>query len=539
MPAHRQIKSPPRGALLASEGDRGFSGLWNQRLVFFSVIARFGLGAEPRASAFAVSRRLFAHGLGTIYFCAFASLGVQLMGLAGSRGISPAAEFLRVARAQLGSGAALQAPSVFWLGAGDSVLAGWCIAGAILSVLLALGICPGFLSLLCWGIYLSFCSVTSPFLDFQWDTLLLETGLIAAVYLPWQPLPRWSAIAPVSHIGRCLIWWLLFRLMFESGIVKLSWHDPAWRDLSAMRYHYETQPLPLVTAWWAAQAPLWVLKAQSLFVFVAELAMPFLILAPRRLRHFGALVMMALQAGILVTGNFAFFNYLSILLCVPLLDDRFWPGKLRAWLIQFKPPPPRGSPLAAVLLAPGAAAILLLASIGFCDSCAGPSGSHWPNWARSLERYAAPFRSFNSYGLFRVLTTERPEIVVEGSDDGEIWLSYEFRWKPGNVAAPPRLVAPHQPRLDWQMWFAALGNYRENDWFIRFLGRLLEGSPPVLRLLKTNPFPAHPPRYVRAILYRYRFTHFGDGRDWWTRNLVGLYCPPLTLGELDSSPPRN
>jgi hypothetical protein len=476
---------------------------------------------------FLIARRLFAVALGVIFFCAFASLAVQVRGLFGARGIVPIAEFLAAVEKQLGGGAWVQVPSVFWLNAGDGFLVAMCAAGAVLSLALAVGCAPGPCALLCWAIYLSFCTVGSPFLNFQWDALLLETAFLAIFYLPWSLRPNWSRESRVSRVARWLLWWLLFRLMFESGVVKLSSGDPTWRDLSALDFHFETQPLPLWTAWFAHQLPRWMLRVATAAMFAIEFVAPFLIVAPRRWRHAGALALIALQAAIAATGNYAFFNLLTAALCIPLLDDAAWPARLRARFAATLDAP-AGKPWPLWLFAPVAAVIVIVTAIPLVTCFR--TGWRWPEPFAGLQRGLAPLMSFNGYGLFAVMTTTRPEIIVEGSMDGVNWQPYGFRWKPGDPRDRPRLAAPHQPRLDWQMWFAALGDVRQNPWFVNFLVRLLEGSPDVLDLLGWNPFPRQPPRYVRAVMYDYHFTRPGDAA-WWKREETGLYCPPISLRE--------
>ncbi len=497
--------------------------------MYFSLLTKMAWGHDPRPSRFTVARRFFSHGLGVIFFVAFASWAVQWRGLVSSQGIVPAASLMENVSRQIGTRSYQLLPSLFWFGNSDAALQGGCIAGLVLSLALACGIWPGGCALLCWTLYLSFCSVSSPFLDFQWDTLLLETGLIAAVYLPWSFLPKWNQRTSGAILGRWLVCWLNFRLMFESGVVKLSSGDSTWYDLTALHYHYETQPLPLWTAWYADQSPMWVLKLETLIVFTIELIVPFFIFAPRRLRHAAGVTLIALQVGILATGNYAFFNWLSILLCIPLFADSIWPQKWRLRLLKTNEFPPwHGRRWVGWTLASLAAVVLLVTG----DQVISSFG--WRlHLLDILEEPLAPLRSFNSYGLFRVMTQERPEIIIEGSEDGKIWRAYDFRWKPGDVYTRPQLVAPHQPRLDWQMWFAALGTYRENPWFINCLARLLEGSPDVLALLESNPFPDAPPKYIRAMLYQYHFTHYGDAA-WWRRELQGPYCPTLSKRPKDS-----
>ena len=273
------------------------------------------------------------------------------------------------------------------------------------------------------------------------------------------------------------------------------------------------------------------------FVFVAELLAPFLIFGPRRLRLAGCFLLALLQGLIAVTGNYGFFNLLTLALCVLLVDDLAWPrwrSRRPGIDPQAKRPPPRGRRWPAWLLAPVAAAYLLFGSVLLWQACFPEAHLPPPLAAAYDDTYGLiePFRLLNGYGLFSVMTRERPEIVVEGSNDREHWLAYSFRWKPGDLDRAPRFVAPYQPRLDWQMWFAALGTYRENRWFVPFLARLLEGSAPVTRLLAGNPFPDAPPRYVRAQVYDYHFTDPATRRrtgQWWRRELRGPYCPEISL----------
>ncbi|MEA3208095.1 MAG: lipase maturation factor 1 [Chthoniobacter sp.] len=454
-----------------------------------------------------------------------------MRGLFGARGIVPVAEFLGQVRDQLGGSAWRQVPTLCWLDASDGFLVGLCVAGCVLSLVLAAGFAPGACALALWALYLSFCAVGSPFLNFQWDALLLETALLAVFYLPWSVRPAWHRESRVSGLSRWLLWWLLFRLMFESGVVKLSSGDDTWRQLTALQFHFETQPLPIWTAWFVHQLPHWILAAMTVAVFAIELVAPFLIPAPRRVRHAAALALIALQVIILATGNYAFFNLLTIALCLPLLDDEFWPQR---WRGRYSPVAAEG-PVQAWprwLFAPVAAVIVVVTAMPLVGSLR--TGAHWPEAFTKLQRALEPSMSFNGYGLFAVMTTTRPEIIVEGSADAVYWQAYEFRWKPGNVHTRPDLVAPHQPRLDWQMWFAALSDYQHNPWFIRFLARLLEGSPEVLALLEWNPFPQRPPRYVRAVVYDYHFTRLGQGGSaWWTRGEPALYCPTISLKQAE------
>jgi hypothetical protein len=471
--------------------------------------------------------------LAAIFFCAFGSLGLQVRGLIGTHGISPAGDFLAAVHRNLGAAAYWRVPTFCWLNASDSFLSGLCIAGCLISLVMLCGVSPGGCALALWALWLSLVWVGSPFLNFQWDALLLETAFLAVFLLPFSPRPRWQPRSPVPRAARWLLLWLLFRLMFESGIVKLRSGDTTWRDFSALNFHFETQPLPLWTAWYAHFAPHSLLWAATLAMFVIELAVPFLIFAPPRFRHPAAGAMIALQVLILATGNYAYFNVLTIALCVLLFEDAAWP---RRWMEKLIPPAraepvtERDWPLKA--FAPIAAAVVIFTTLPLLAVVGLPGR----DTIRAIESVAEPLRTFNGYGLFAVMTTSRPEIVIEGSNDGFAWREYEFPWKPGDIRARPLLVAPHQPRLDWQMWFAALGTVRQNPWFPMFIRRLLEGSPDVLALMKTNPFPDRPPRYIRAVVYDYHFAKPGSGGAWWTRELKGLYMAPTRLNTGETPP---
>jgi hypothetical protein len=340
-----------------------------------------------------------------------------------------------------------------------------------------------------------------------------------------------SAVDP-PRLARWLLVWLLFRLMAGSGGVKLASGDTTWRDLTALTFHYETQPIPTPVAWWAHHLPSWLNRGCTASVLGIELFAPLLMLGPRRLRTLGFVLLGGLQLLIALTGNYAFFNLLSFALCLFLLDDvvvsrllpSFQPADER-WAGAFATRRVRHAILVAVAL--------LTVPVSFLNLTAGLDlpmpGSPL---VLPMARLIAPLRSVNSYGLFAVMTTTRDEIVMEGSDDGRSWREYEFRYKPGDQRRRPPWVAPHQPRLDWQMWFAALDRFDDQPWFQAFCVRLLEGSPPVLSLLAGNPFQGHAPRYVRGVLYRY---HFSDAAArasadaWWRRERLGAYSPALSL----------
>ncbi len=478
---------------------------------------------------YAVSSSLFLRLLGASYGFAFWSLGTQILGLIGQRGIVPAADLLDAAHRQFGSSALWRFPTLCWLSASDPFLKTLCLVGTGLAALLACDVAPALLLAALWALYLSLATVCREFLWFQWDSLLLEAGLLGMLLAPLRLRPSRQPEPPEALV-RWLVWWLLFRLMCSSGVVKLASGDPAWRTLTALTYHYETQPLPTWIGWWAHQLPSWFQRLSCAAMFAIELAAPFAIFCPTPLRRAGCWALILLQWLIALTGNYAFFNLLTVALCLLLLDDAAWPSAMRATASEasaMPPPRPRHWPQAVVL--PVSVVLLLLSSVPL-RLLAGRRPNQRDLIAAFYQRLA-PYRLVNTYGLFAVMTTTRNEIVLEGSRDGLEWKAYEFRDKPGDPRRPPAFVAPHQPRLDWQMWFAALGTYQDNPWFLRLCARLLEGSPDVLALLASNPFPEAPPRYLRAALYTYHFTDPATRRAsgaWWRREARGLYCPMLS-----------
>lgn len=496
-------------------------------------------GKKCQTPSYRVATWIFLRGVGIVYLIAFASLWSQMDGLVGQNGILPVKPFLEAAQGELGPSRFWWLPTLCWLNPSDGFLHLLCGGGVLFSSLLIFGIAPGPVLFLLWGFYLSLLTICREFLSFQWDILLLEAGFLSIFLAPLGFKPKPIGQMQPSVIVLWLLKWLLFRLIFSSGIVKLSSGDLAWRSLTALSFHYETQPLPTWTSWVIHQAPLWFQKASTFGMFVIELAIPFLIFAPRRWRLFACGAIIALQLLIMATGNYCFFNLLTILLCLLLIDDFSW-QKIWRWLPQPSPstsPSPlrgegRDEGWSRWILFPLTGVILLVSSVQLVSAFRVPVP--WPRPVMELVQGVAPFHSVNRYGLFAVMTTSRPEIIVEGSLDGMVWKPYEFKYKPGDPRPVPRFVAPHQPRLDWQMWFAALGSYQENPWFISFCLKLLEGSPQVLALLKENPFQEAPPRYLRAVLYDYRFTNPLERRstgDWWKRKRLGLYCPVLSLRE--------
>jgi predicted DCC family thiol-disulfide oxidoreductase YuxK len=494
-----------------------------------SFFTRLLWGNEVRRPTYFRSRDLFLRSLGAIYLIAFLSLWFQVDGLIGEHGILPVGNYLDAAREQLGSDAFVALPTLCWLDSSTAFLHFLCGAGAVVSVLLMAGLAPVVSLALLFVFYLSLTVAGQTFLSFQWDILLLETGFLALFFAPRVWRMRWHEDAPLSRVGLFLIKLLLFKLMLMSGVVKLTSGDNSWWNLTALDFHYWSQPLPTALAWWSDQHAEWFKKFSVAFCLFVEIVVPFFIWAPRRFRHIAAILLIGLQIAIAATGNYCFFNLLTIALCLVLFDDSVFGRVGTARCAVRGPRRARVLPAMAVLI------VTLPVNAMFVFSSFKPQ-VEWPRPVAAIAGYLESFHVISGYGLFRVMTKSRPEIVIEGSADGNDWFPYEFRWKPGALDRAPGWVAPHQPRLDWQMWFAALGTYRHNPWFVRLLERLLRGTPEVTALFARNPFQNDPPHYVRARLYQYRFTTSAEHRatgNWWKRQEDGDYLPAISLENLE------
>ena len=525
-----------------------------------SFFTRLLWGKDVRQPTYFESRRWFLRSLGCIYLIAFLSLWMQVDGLIGAHGILPVAEYLPAAQEHFGERATLLLPTLCWFNSSDAFLHFLCGAGAVISILLIAGFLPVLSLLLLFVFYLSLTIAGQTFLSFQWDILLLETGFLAIFFAPFRGRLTGARDAPISRWGHFLLKLLLFKLMVMSGVVKLtsgddSWgwldHSFHWSALTALDYHYWSQPLPTIFAWWADKHAEWFKHFSVAFCLFVEIIVPIFIWAPRRLRLIACGLLIFLQIAIAITGNYCFFNLLTIALCLLLIDDATWRFKERRSPNRRSEPVPEGGrfgdrpsqfqhwPAVTVLL------VTLPINATLIFSAFKPHAVV-PQPIGILYDYIEPFRIVNGYGLFRVMTKSRPEIILEGSADGIDWLPYEFKWKPGDVNQPPHWVAPHQPRLDWQMWFAALGTYRQNPWFVRLAECLLENNPRRYSgLLAHNPFPEraaalHPRHALRLPFYFVGRTQ-DDRRLVETRKTGRIFAPDIAsrfsqLGVLAESP---
>ncbi|XP_060068201.1 lipase maturation factor 2-like isoform X1 [Ylistrum balloti] len=572
-------------------------------------------------SGISYTRDVFLWGISGVYLMAFASLYVQIPGLYGENGILPAKLVLQekidsIEKLLDGAPTLMKLTPHLGLNAqeGMDLL---CLMGMLVSFLsLVFSVARDTVAYpILWMLYLSLYQVGQTFLWFQWDILLLEAGFLAILVAPLNlQLPKKWRMSPYHQHDSITLWlirWLLFRLMFASGVVKLTSKCPTWWGLTALSVHFESQCIPTPLAWWWHQLPLWFLKLSCVATYMIEIPVPFLFFSPiRSMRIFAFYCQLILQVLIILTGNYNFFNLLTIILCFSLLDDEHFgykTGRKSSWLgrminflasvlvygfigyqmlhqfslkVNWSPSFSVSSSIAfsqpqftawldwivPLTMTLGAVSLSYEIVIAIVRSMMEKKALHWrllsvaqcvlfgaisagmlgislvphtvvskpaqqyiPRAFFTYRSKLQPYHLTNSYGLFRRMTGVggRPEVIVEGSDSLEgDWKEYEFMYKPGNLSRIPPVVAPHQPRLDWQMWFAALGSYQHNTWFVNMAYRLLQGQPEVIQLLHHNPFPEEPPKYIRATLYHYHFSQ-NNGQDWWVREKKNEYFPPV------------
>jgi hypothetical protein len=464
------------------------------------------LGGWFGTADFGLARFVLQRGIAAIFLLAFVSSALQFPALLGEHGLLPVPRYLvRVARPP--------GPTLFRWRYSDGLLRAVAWTGASLGLAVVLGLpqlgpawVPMAVFLAMWLLYMSIVNVGQVFYGFGWEILLLEAGFLAAFLGSNQ--------TTTPAITLWLFRWLVFRLEFGAGLIKMR-GDPAWRDLTALYYHHETQPMPNPLSWFFHHLPRPLHKVEVLGNHVAQLVVPFFLFAPAPVSTVAAAVIILTQCWLVLSGNFAWLNAATIVLAFSAVEI---PGAahtgtgMPAWF-------------AAVVLAVGALMLVL---------------SWWP--LRNLfSRHQVMNGSFNrwrlanAYGAFGSITRDRLEVVVEGTagvPEGDGWREYGFRGKPGEPGRMPRQWAPYHLRLDWQMWFLALGSPGMN-WFVPFLNKLLDADPATLGLLRHDPFAAERPAWVRARVFSYRYTTWGEWRrsgDWWVREPLGELVPPVSRG---------
>jgi hypothetical protein len=463
-----------------------------------------------------LARLVFERLLGLTYLAAFVGTALQFRALLGERGLLPVLRFVQAVSSR-------RAPSIFHLHYSDRFAAGLAWAGAVLALSVFVGapqqaplwICMAVWAAM-WALYLSFVNVGQTFYGFGWETLLVEAGFLAIFVGNAETAPPLLVVL--------LIRWLLFRLEFGAGLIKLR-HDPCWRKLSCLDYHHETQPIPNRLSWYFHRLPKPLHRTEVAANHFVQLVAVFGLFAPQPVASIAGGLILATQVWLLLSGNYAWLNLITIALAAMSVPD----GVL-ARVIPVDAPALQAPPLwfmAAVILVTMTVAVLSYRPV---RNMASPH--------QLMNASFDPLRLVNTYGVFGQITPERFEVVIEGTDDpalgpGTRWREYEFKAKPGDTHRRPRQVAPYHLRLDWLMWFAALSPAYAEAWLLPLVEKLLKNDARTLRLLAANPFEGEgPPTFVRALLYRYRYTTPEERAEtgaWWVRELVGEYMPPLAL----------
>jgi lipase maturation factor 1 len=466
-------------------------------------------------NAYSESIKLFLHLLGAIYFFAFGAQLFQIRGLIGKEGILPIENYLNYLSRRLQKKKFYYVPTVFWLNHSDTML--WVVpaCGALLGLFLLVGGPPALLIPCLIILHLSIISIGQDFWGFGWEGFLLEISY-NAFFLSLTDQPNLLVWISINL--------LLFRFHFEAGTSKIESGDPNWRNLTALKFHYQSQPLPNTIAWYIYKLPLGFHKFSTFKMFFIELVIPFFALFGTPEMRLGSFVLFfGLQFFIWFTGNFSYLNYLTVVLSVILIANTY--------LELFFGAPPMLQPTHWIL-----DNFLSLAGLGLIFLQIIALWNHYSPTitTRKILRYIYHLHIANRYGIFAIMTTDRYEIIIEGSDDETEWKEYYFWHKPSELTRRPRRISPYQPRIDWQAWFLPFGAFEEQDWFKSLLICLLKGSPSVLSLLRHNPFPEKPPQFIRAQIYLYEFSDQKTKKKlgfWWTRQYLGPYSPTYKLNK--------
>ena len=495
------------------------------------VLRRFWsvLSGPAGPGGYDLARFVVLRALGFVYLIAFWVAVDQLVPLVGERGLTPAATYLPL----FGDGDAhawWENPTLFWFDVSDHALLVVAWSGLLLSAAVVAGVTHGGVMLLLWTLYLSIDHVGQRWYQFGWETQLLETGLLVVFWCPWRTLRPFPPRSPAGAVPAWLLRWLAIRIMLGAGLIKLR-GDPCWTALTCLDYHFETQPIPGPLSRFFHQLPHGVHATGVVFNHVAELVAPWFLFGPRRVRHIAAVVVIGFQVTLIVSGNLAFLNWLTIVPCLACLDDGVWRRVLprRLWRALDDPDraerPPRGSRIAAWVYA----AVVVWLSLPVVANLIGRG--------QSMNRAYDRFHIVNTYGAFGSVHEERWELVIEGTDDetpddDADWRAYALPCQPGDPGRRPCSITPYHRRLDWLMWFAALevefrGGLAREDWILHLVYQLLAGEPQIRELLSHDPFDGAGPRWIRVVAYRYRFSEDGDA--WWGRDYLGVVVPPQSL----------
>jgi hypothetical protein len=463
--------------------------------------------------------------LGAVYAIAFLAAINQVLPLMGSNGLLPVDSYLSRISDALGPTAGfIRLPSIFWITHSDTALLTTAWMGFALSCVIAAGYANALMLALCWFLYMSFVNVGQEWYGYGWEIQLLETGFLAIFLCPlWDasPFPK----HPPPKLIIILFQWLIFRIMLGAGLIKLR-GDDAWRNATALYYHFETQPIPGPLSRWFHFLPHTALKLGVWYNWLAELIAPWFVFGPRIARYMAGIIIIGLQIILILSGNLSFLNWLTIIPTLACFDDAF----LAKWLprnlvcsaaeanAQAEPSRPMQITAWVVTLLIG------LLSIQPVINMISPN--------QIMNTSFDPLNLVNTYGAFGSVGKERLNVVFEGTmdsipDEKANWKPYLYKYLPVDLDRRPPQIAPYQPRLDWAMWFAAMSTPDEYPWTQTLVSRLLQNDPSALGLFAGNPFPQKPPRFIRAVLFRYHFAKPGNpAGHWWERDTLGTWLPP-------------
>ncbi len=490
--------------------------------------ANTGSGARALdGRSFWLTRFLMLRLLGVVYLFAFLAAANQLLPLVGDHGLTPATSFLVELRAWAGSESQtwFRHPTLFLLGCSDQGLLVVSWTGVALAALCVAGYANALSMTLLWALYLSIVQVGQTWYGYGWEGLLLETGFLGIFLCPLldpRPFPRSPPPVVVIWLHR----WLLFRVMLGAGLIKMR-GDECWRDLTALTWHYETQPIPNPISPWLHSLPRWFHVFGCLWNHFTELFVPWFVFGPRVARRAAGLLMVFFQVLLLLSGNLSFLNWLTLVACLACLDDGVWRRVVPRRLVAAAE---RAAGAASTSIAPLIASALLATVVAWLsvDPITNLLDPH-----QKMNTSFDPLHLVNTYGAFGSMDRVRYEIVFEGTDEEDpgpdtAWRPYEFKAKPGDPLRSPPWLSPYHLRIDWQMWFAAKSTPDRHAWTLHLVWKLLHNDEGALGLLARNPFPGRPPRYVRAELYEYRFAPRGSGAVW-TRTRVRAWLPNLSV----------
>jgi len=479
-------------------------------------------------SDYYLTRFVFLRALGFVYFFAFLSLVKQLIPLLGKNGLTPAKDYLNAIRPNFKNKAIAfwKLPTIFWFYISDNFMRILAWLGLILSFLLMIGFGNVITLFLLWIIYLSFVHIGQVWYGYGWEGQLLETGFVAIFMVPLLNPTPFPNFAPSIAIIWLLLW-ITFRLHLGSGLIKFR-ADPCWRDLTCLNYHFETQPIPNPLSPYWHFLPKQILKLGVLWTHFVQIIIPFFLFVPGLPRIIAGLLLLLFQVQLIFSGNLSFLNVISIVAIIAAFNDNFLANLLPNFIVE-------KAEQAAIATAPSinyvAWALFLAVAI-----------LSIPVIINLFSRYQFMNTSFNqfylvnTYGAFGSVGRKRYELIIQGTNDEIInaetkWKEYEFKAKPGNIHRRLPIIAPYQPRIDWQIWFAAMQTPGQNPWMFTFIKKLLNNDKNTLSLIANNPFPHKPPKYIRVQHYIYSFAP-PRFKAVWEREFIGPWLPPMSKEDI-------